>query len=343
MTKNYTQRLDKLRKRRLDESIQKTYFSKSFSDINITESVKYTLESMSEIEPSYTKNTYLASEKIKGNLTDGLIKKGLTVEFRHQGSIETNTHIKIHSDIDILVFTNKFFTVEPPLTVASEYQGKPLEDLKELRQECFNILNSLYNQVDNSNPKAIEVFPTQPKRKVDVVPSNWIDTTEYRSTNSEIHRGIHFYNKDTHTREKDFPFLHISRVNNKDSNVNGGLRRLVRLLKTLKVDADYEIKLSSFEIVSLVFGMENSTLIKNPHQQLLLLNEGSKHLNKLITDSNYREKLISPNGKEYVFGTNSSKVVELKKLKLELDELIQDISEELGRKLKRIDESIIYS
>ncbi|MCC7302801.1 MAG: hypothetical protein IT233_09175 [Bacteroidia bacterium] len=343
MNKNYTQRLDKLRKRRLDESIQKAILSKSFSDINISESVKYALEAMSEIDPNYTKNTYLASENIRTNLTTGLIKKGLSVEYRHQGSIETNTHIKIHSDIDILVFTDKYFSVEPPVTVSSVYQGSPLDDLRELRQECFNVLNGIYSQVDNSNSKAITVYPTNPKRKVEVVPSNWVDTSDYRNYSLEIYRGVHIYDKDSHTREKDFPFLHINRVNTKDSNVNGGLRRLSRLLKTLKVDADYEIKLSSFEIVSSVYGMDNSVLTKHNNQQLLLLNEGSKHLEKLISDSNYRENLVSPNGKEKVYGTNSSKVVELKKLKLELDELIQDVTEELGRKLKRIDETLIYS
>ena len=42
------------------------------------------------------------------------------------------------------------------------------------------------------------------------------------------------------------------------------------------------------------------------------------------------------------FGTSETKVVELKKLKLELDELIEDITEELGKQFKRIDENIIY-
>lgn len=343
MNKNYTQRLDKLKKRRLDESLQKAVLSKSFSDINISESVKYALEAMSEIDPNYTKNTYVASENIRTNLTSGINKKGLTVEYRHQGSIETNTHIKIHSDIDILVFTEKYTSKEPPLTPTSPYQGDPLADLKQLRQESFNVLSTTYNQVDNSNAKAILVFPTNPKRKVDVVICNWVDTVDYENSNAETYRGVNVYNKDEHSRKKDFPFLHISKVNTKDSSVNGGLRKLTRLLKTLKADADYEIKLSSFEIVSSVYDMDNASLFKNSTQQLLLLNEGSKQLQKLISDSNYRENLMSPNGKGNVFGTDSAKVVELKKLKLELDELIQDITEELGRKLKRIDESLIYS
>ena len=98
MKKNYTQRLEKLKNRRLDEQLQKAVLSKSFSDIRIGESVKYALESMSPIDPSYTRNTYLASENIRNNLTKGLNSKGLIVEYRHQGSVETDTHIKLHSD-----------------------------------------------------------------------------------------------------------------------------------------------------------------------------------------------------------------------------------------------------
>jgi len=342
MKKNYSQRLEKLKKRRLDESLQKAVLSKSFSDVTINESVKYALESMSEIDPTYNKNTYTASENIRSNLTPGLLKEGLTVEYRHQGSIETNTHIKIHSDIDVLVFTDKYVNMEPPLIPTNPYEGDPLTDLRQLRQECFNILNGIYDQVDNSNSKSVQVFPTAPKRKVDVVPCNWVNTVDYQNTRNEIYRGVHVYNKDQNLRQKDFPFLNIAQVKAKDSMVNGGLRKLVRLLKTLKVDADYEMKLSSFEISSLVYAINNESLTKPTNQQLLLLGEGSRQLNTLINDQLYRENLKSPNGKELVFGTNASIVVELKKLKLEIDELIADITEELGRKLKRLDESIIY-
>ncbi len=342
MKKNYTQRLEKLKKRRLDDQLQKAVLSESFSDIRISESVKYALESMSPIDPSYTKNTYVASENIRNNLTKGLNNKGLTVEYRHQGSVETDTHIKLHSDIDILVFTEKYHSMEPPLTPSSPYQGDPLADLKELRQECYNVLNSIYNQVDNSKAKSIQVFPTNPKRKVDVVPANWVNTQDYQTTSNEKCRGVHIYDKDYNSRQKDFPFMHIANVKAKNALVNGGLAKLVRLLKTLKVDADYEINLSSFEITSIVYAMENHSLNKLKYQELLLLNEGSKQLDKVITDKFYRESLMSPNGKEKVFGTSETKIVELKKLKLELDELIEDITEELGKQYRRIDENIIY-
>ena len=342
MKKNYTQRLENLKKRRLDVELQKVVLSESFSDVRISESVKYALESMSSIDPNYTSNTYLASEKIRNSMTKGLSNKGLSVEYRHQGSVETNTHILLHSDIDILVFTEKYHSIEPPLKPLNPYNGDPLADLRELRQECYNVLNSNYNQVDNSKAKSIQVFPTNPKRKVDVVPANWVNTQEHQSTSNEKFRGVHIYDKDRHSRQKDFPFHHIANVKAKDDFVNGGLAKLVRLLKTLKVDADHKINLSSFEITSIVYDMDNFSLTKPKYQELLLLNEGSKQLDRIINNKSYREGLMSPNGKENIFGTSETKIIEIKKLKLELDELIEDITEELSKQLKRINENIIY-
>lgn len=343
MKKNYINRFEKLRTRRFDEGLQRTILSESFYDIRIPQSVRYALESMKEIDPDYTMNTYVASENIRKNLTNGLGSKGLSVEYRHQGSVETNTHIKLHSDIDVLVFTNKFHDLQPPLIVTNYYQGDYMADLRDLRQKCYDVLSSTYNQVDNSSSTAIQVFPTRPKRKVEVVVSNWLNTQEYQSCSDEKYRGIYIYNKDTHSRKQDYPFLHISKVREKDSLVNGGVRKLTRMLKTLKADADVEIKLSSFEILCLVFDMANLSLSKHKTQELLLLNEGSNQLAKLINDSNYRSNLRSCNGKELVFGSDESKVTELKKLKLELDDLIEDIQEELGRSYRRIDEGIIYA
>lgn len=342
MKKNYTQRLENLKKRRLDIELQKAILSESFSDVRISESVKYALESMSPIDPNYTNNTYLASQKIRNSLTKGLNNKGISVEYRHQGSVETNTHILLHSDIDILVFTEKYHSIEPPLKPLYPYNGDPLADLRELRQECYNVLNSSYNQVDNSKAKSIQVFPTNPKRKVDVVPANWVNTQEHQSTSNEKFRGVHIYDKDRHSRQKDFPFHHIVNVKAKDSIVNGGLAKLVRLLKTLKVDADNEINLSSFEITSIIYDIDSFLLTKPKYQELLLLNEGSKQLDRIINNKSYREGLMSPNGKENIFGSNETKIIEIKKLKLELDELIEDITEELSKQLKQINQNIIY-
>lgn len=341
--KNYTKRLDNLKTRRTDNLLQKAYLSESFSKKEFGESTKYALESMKELDKSYINNTYEASEKVKTNLTKGYNQRGISVSYRLQGSIETNTSIKFHSDIDILVLTGKFHTLEHPLVPASPYQGEPIDDLKELRKESFTILDSTYKQVDDSKPKSIQVFPTDPKRKVDVVIANWYHTIECNNNGSiEKYKGVQIYDKKENSRKDDFPFLHISRVNEKGAASNDGLKKLIRLLKTLKVDADYEIKLSSFEITSIIYDIPLSALIKPSNQTLLLLPEASKQLDKIINDKRYRENLLSPNEKELVFGINTEKIVEIKKLKLELDELIQDINDELGKSYKKIDNQIYY-
>jgi hypothetical protein len=75
--------------------------------------------------------------------------------------------------------------------------------------------------------------------------------------------------------------------------------------------------------------------------QLLLLPVASEQLNKLITNDIYRQFLKSPNGKENAF-PNDKKVIELKKLKREVDDLMADIKSDLETKYLSIKESINY-
>jgi len=340
MPKNYTQRLEKLQKRRYDDYLEKSILSESFKRTDLGSSTKYTLESMKPIENSYTQNTIKAAENIQNNLKEKL-KDEYNLVFRHQGSTITDTHIKIHSDIDILVFTDSFFTLENPQVPEYPFIGDPIEDLLKLRRKCYEKLNNTYNQVDDSNSKAIQVFPTQPKRKVDVVICNWFNSNSYKQYGDETYRGIQFLDRDKKQRIKDYPFAHIHQLKLKSTGTNKNYNKVVRILKTLKVDADYEIKLSSFEICCLVYDIDNHKLILPETSSLLLLNVASEQLGKLIDNDYYRENLNSPNSTEKVF-PNSNKVVELKKLKLEVDELIVDVSKELTSQYRNLNESLIY-
>ncbi len=342
MINDYSKRLEQLRRRRTDDRIEKSILSESFRKSELGESIKYALESMKEIDSEYTKNTYVASEKVSENIKKGLAKVPIVVEFRNQGSVETNTHIKLHSDIDLLVILQTFETLERPQEPSSPYKGDPLEDLKQLRNETYLVLDSVYETVDNSNAKAIKVFPTNPKRMVDVVSANWFNSNEYATNGRrELYRGINIYNKDEHSRSRDFPFLHIERINKKDPRTNGGFKKLIRLLKTLKVDADVEIKLNSFEITCALYDITDEKLNFPELNQLQLLPVASEQLNKLITNDVYRQSLKSPNGKENAF-PDDKKVIELKKLKREVDDLIADIKSALETKYLSINESINY-
>jgi hypothetical protein len=342
MIKNYSNRLDKLKERRFDPLKKASIFSKSFENTEYGQALRYCFESMGEIEPEYTQNTIKAAEKVKGYLQSEL---PVPVEFRYQGSVMTNTHIKLHSDIDLLVIHTWFYTLEVPQVPTVPYNGNPENELKGLRENCIRILTPKYEKVDaDSTPKAVEVYQTIPKRKIDVVTCNWYNSNEYANHEfkTEILRGVNIYDSKSHTRGIDYPFYHIYRVTSKDTNVQGCYRKIVRLLKTLKVDADNDIDLSSFEIASLIYAISDNLLTKSPNHQLLLLSEASNQLSRLINNKYYRENLISPNGKELVFGQNESKVGALGKLKKELDELILDLREELEVKTENLEKSLTY-
>lgn len=330
MLRNYDERLENLRNRRFNEILNESVVTKSFSATatKLGKATRYTLESMQSMERSYTMNTFKASDKVQANLERELEKLGYSVEFKHQGSTMMNTSIQFHSDIDLLVITKKFETLENPQTPQYPYRGNPLQDLKDLRKDSFSILNNIYKEVDNNNSKAIKVHPTNPNRKVDVVIANWFNSNLYNQLNSEIYRGINFLDRDNNKRVECYPFLHIDNVNDKGYRVNDGLHKLIRLLKNIKADTKTKIKLSSFEITSLLFGISDSSLRKSDRQQLLLLKEAQFQLDKLLRDSYYRDNLISPNQKEYVFKGNG-KVDDLKKMKDEVDTLIIDIQAEL--------------
>ena len=342
MINDYSKRLEQLRRRRTDDRIEKSILSESFRKSELGKSIKYALESMKEIDSEYTKNTYVASDKVSQNIKIGLDKIPIEVVFRNQGSVETNTHIKLHSDIDLLVILQVFESLEAPQEPTYPYNGNPLEDLRQLRNEMYKTLDSVYDTIDNSNAKAIKVFPSSPKRMVDVVSANWFNSNEYVTNGqNELFRGINIYNKAEHSRSRDFPFLHIERVNNKDPRTNGGFKKLVRLLKTLKVDADVKIKLNSFEITCLVYDISDDRLRFPELHQLQLLPVASEQLDKLIEEDIYRRSVKSPNGKENVF-QNDEKTIELKKLKREVDDLMEDIKSDLETNHLSINESIDY-
>lgn len=342
MKNDYSRRLNRLKQRRTDENIQKAILTESFQKSELGESVKYALESMKGIDESYTENTFKSAENVQNNIESGLSQDGYEVEFRHQGSVTTKTHIKLHSDIDIILINNAFITLESPQEPSSPFKGDPHAEMKKLRETTFQNLDSIYKQVDNSKGKSIKVFPTNPKRKVDVVFANWYNSNEYvQNSYQEVYRGVNIYDYSNHTRSHDFPFLNIRNINNKGVQTNDNDKRAIRLLKTLKEDANYSIDLSSFEITSIVFGISNTSLAISELHQLKLLPVISNELEYLINNSTYRNSLLSPNGKEVVFPDNS-KVIELKKLKQEVDDLYDDINTTLESSFLSVNKSIKY-
>tara|TARA_Y100000817_G_C16415036_1_gene349327 strand:- start:44 stop:496 length:453 start_codon:yes stop_codon:yes gene_type:complete len=131
------------------------------------------------------------------------------------------------------------------------------------------------------------------------------------------------------TRRRYLPFLNIARINAKDNRCNGGLKRIIRLLLTLQRDSEEDIDLNWYEISSVIYAIPEKQLKFNNEYALSLLGVVSAQLNRVVTDKNYRERLLSPSEKELVFGSRHYLTDEVVKLKTELDHLIQDLNEDL--------------
>lgn len=334
--KNYDELLSNVRARRTayDERgfVSEAVLTKSFSDTSLPKSVKYIHESMEEVGPEYTAKTYAEAERVQNQITkavaasDGVIR---TVNFEHQGSVPTGTHIKVHSDLDILVLHGVFHYGTSEYVPRQIYQGNALDDMKELRTNVYNRLKTTYWQanVSNEKDKAVQIEGGSLKRKFDIIFCSWHNTPEYYSSRKMHERGISLYDKGKHSSLEDYPFSNIYRVGLKDDSpiVNGNLRRAIRLLKSVKMDATPAVGLNSFIITSTLYNMPDSDLYAlSDHLSTLPVNI-SLYLDKVIDDENYRLSLKSPNGTENVYQRGDAATLrELKRLKLELDEVIAD-------------------
>ncbi len=84
-----------------------------------------------------------------------------------QGSVMTNTNIKVYSDFDLLAIVDRYHyaqTVNDPYTASD-----PDTDIQEMWKQGKTILSGIYDEVDASNPKCISVINKSLNRKVDVV------------------------------------------------------------------------------------------------------------------------------------------------------------------------------
>ena len=108
--KNYSALFENLQNRSNPEKLQEitTKFFSDNPDVKYNDVLKYITLAMNGVSPEYTNKSREAGEKVKLHLQDIL----LDVEYQYQGSVMTNTHIKGYSDIDLLVISNKFHTID---------------------------------------------------------------------------------------------------------------------------------------------------------------------------------------------------------------------------------------
>lgn len=336
-------RIARLEARRTDPMVKGTDLNEVYKRLAEIESVKYAIGAMQPIEHTYTANTIAEGDRVKNQLKEGLTAHQIGVEFRYQGSVTSDTHIRAHSDIDLLAIHQAFYSLEPPLQPSIPYLGDPLSDLTAMRGAAIRVLRSSFPAVtvDDSRGKAIALSGGSLRREIDVVIANWYDTIDYERTKQEYVRGVMILDASKAERITNKPFLHNERLDGRDRQVGGMLRRLIRLLKSLKYDADSDPEISSYDIAGIAYRMPDSLLAVPRDQELLLVRNAEVYLRYLIESPIERARLMVPNEMRLIFGTGGASEAGLRQLHREVAELLQDITTGMTRSFKKLEEARI--
>lgn len=307
---------------------------------------RYALGSMQAVDPDYTRISIEEAERVGAQLKSGLDKKSISVEFRLQGSVACDVHIRGVSDVDFLVIEGRFYRYDTAgdRALRSGYTSPvpydTLQALLQLRSEAETILIAAFPKatVKISGPKAINLTGGSLRRPVDVVPANWFDTSDYQNSGSESDRGVEILNKAVPERILNMPFRHIQRINQRDTMSLGGLKKAIRLCKNVKADALDEgtkINLSSFDIASALWHSDCGALTVGVANELAILAEATRFLDYLARRKDYARTLSVPDGSRKIFDSEE-KLEGLVLLSLEMD----DLAERVSREQKKLIESI---
>lgn len=344
MPRNYRQLTDSVKKRLNPDVIP---FEKSFSDelsqLSYSDVLVYIRLAMRGVEYTYTQKSKEAGERVKDHLQRNIS----SVAFRYQGSVMTNTHIKGHSDIDLLTISDKFYYfdnsgVNEALNNkwfnynsyqleklqrevnSTSYTGNSLEDLRNLRNDCEITLRNTYSICDTTGTKSIKIKNLNLNREVDIVIANWYDDIESIINDKGHNRGIQVYNKEEHRKGKaDFPSLSIDRINERSAATGGRLKKMIRFLKNVKADSGLDIGLNSFDFNAICYDIstvkyKNATFIE-------LVPIIYLQLKSIVTNSDHAERLVSVDGREYIFKDNPNKLENVRRLAKEVESVFSDI------------------
>lgn len=300
---------------------------------------RYALGAMQELGPDQTRISLETAERVGRQLNQGFTSKGRSVEFRLQGSVPLNVHIKRYSDVDLLALDQGYWTYAPRgvRATAGYYSGTPaaetgVERLSKVRAEAESILRSAYPaaKLDTSGSKAINISGGSLARAVDVVPSHWFDTVDWQSSQREADRAVTILDKSGPTTLDNWPFRHIERVKERCDTTLGGLRKAIRLAKNVKNDAEAdgtEINLPSFDIAGIMYHADGTLLTAGYRYELAILAEAQRWLDYLYNNRAFAEGLRTPDGTRCIIDS-TAKFNGLTQLSVEFDELLREVAKE---------------
>jgi hypothetical protein len=322
---------DILAKSWLEESWQKRASNNSYT--------RYALGAMQEVGPEYTRKSVETAERIGSQLRSGLASAGITADFRLQGSVPLNVHIRGVSDVDLLTLDNDFKTYSSSgaLSLQGHYSGTATSRtsvgvLSSLRAEAEKILKDKYPAatLDTSGGKAISISGGSLARPVDVVPSHWHDGHTYQISRQEYDRTVTILNKKIPTTIDNLPFLHIKLVGDRCDTALGGLRKAIRLCKNIKADAieeGTEINFPSFDIAATMYHADMDALQMGFYYELRILAETQRFLDRLYHEESFAKSLRVPDGSRLIFDSQA-KYEGMKHLSFEIDDLVKEVAKE---------------
>lgn len=344
--KDYQKLIKNIRERSNPESLLlEKAFTDELSSISYSDVLKYISYAMKGVETVYTKRSKLAGERVQIHLKEILT----SVVYKYQGSVMTNTHIKGASDIDLLVIADNFHTFDrktitevlntesirsqlsqsQKIKLQNELKGggylNGSNDLRKNRLDSENRLNTVYDICDMSHPKAIKITNKNLNRDVDVVIAAWYDNViSVLQDKKEEFRGVQIYNKDTNSKgNPDYPFLSIKRINERSSETNGRLKKMIRFIKNIKADSKLEITLSSFDLNAICYDIKTEDYKSKIFYELVPV--VFLQLKKISEDEDKANNLKSVDGNEYIFRNNPNKLDSLKNLLSEVEYILSDL------------------
>lgn len=301
----------------------------SFSIASSEQDFSYLVDAMQPIDAQFTENTFKEGIRVRDQLAKNLPSTYLA-NFDFQGSVTSDTHIRIHSDIDLLALNGCFVSLDPGAPNSSPYGGDTMAALKSMRSDAARVLKTNFPAVtvDDSPGKSISLEGGSLNRKIDVVIGNWWDTELWLKHRVKMARGVQILDTKVPELIRNKPFWHNYEIDTKDKKT-GGLRKVIRLLKTLKYDAEPELKISSYDIAALAWNMSEPALTVQRDAYFPLATNARDELKRFIDNEALRNGLRVPNGTRLVFGPGGTTLESLRQLHAELADLIQRI--EIGR------------
>jgi len=301
--------------------------TKNLSEASANQNENRLILAMQPIDAESTEKTFANGESVKSQLQIWLPAE-YRVNFAYQGSVTNNTHIRIHSDIDLLAFHGGF-VLRDGAPQAPGLGINVIDALTRLRASTVSTLKSKFpTYIVDSNPgKSVAVSGPALSSKIDVVNGNWWDTLEYQRTQVLSDRGISILNSKVPETIQNKPFDHNRKIDEKDRQT-GGLRKGIRLLKTLKYSSAPQLSISSYDIAALVWNMSVSTLNVDENAYLNLAENIFKELCHFVDNQPVRDAMMVPNGTRKVFVAGGATLDGLKALRDNLQMLLYGLQKE---------------